>query len=75
MCTGYPRENAAGQLEKSDKNLKEILRIVQSKYAGIVIMPHSMSSDGIFDNKCISEWLQQDRLSNPDLFAQRGEYF
>jgi len=66
---GYPRENAAGQLEKSDKNLKEILRIVQNKYAGIVIMPHAMSSDGIFDNKCISEWLQQDQFTNPDLLA------
>ena len=66
---GYPRLNATGQLEKSDKNLKEILRIVQNKYAGIVILPHAMSNDGIFDNNSISEWLQQDQFTNPDLLA------
>lgn len=66
---GYPRVNAAGQLEKSDKNLKEILRVVQGKYAGVVIMPHAMSDDGIFDNDSISEWLQQDQFTNPDLLA------
>ena len=66
---GYPRVNAAGQLEKSDKNLKEILRIVQNKYAGIIILPHAMSNDGIFDKNSISEWLQQDQFTNPDLLA------
>ena len=66
---GYPRLNAARQLEKSDKNLKEILRIVQSKYTGVIIMPHAMSNDGIFDNDSISEWLQQDQFTNPDLLA------
>ncbi|WP_294105851.1 hypothetical protein, partial [Thiolapillus sp.] len=66
---GYPRVNATGQLEKSDKNLKEILRIVQEKYTGIVILPHAMSNDGIFDNNSISEWLQQDQFTNPDLLA------
>lgn len=65
----YPRVNAAGQLEKSDKNLKEILRIVQDKYRGIVIMPHATSNDGIFDNDSIAEWLQQDQFTNPDLLA------
>ncbi len=65
----YPRVNAAGQLEKSDKNLKDILRITQDKYGGIVIMPHATSNDGIFDNDSIAEWLQQDQFTNPDLLA------
>ena len=65
----YPRVNAAGQLEKSDKNLKEILRIIQGKHSGIVIMPHAISNDGIFDNDSIAEWLQQDQFTNPDLLA------
>ncbi|RIY39878.1 TrlF family AAA-like ATPase [Neopusillimonas maritima] len=65
----YPRVNVAGQLEKSDKNLKEILRITQDKYGGIVIMPHATSNDGIFDNDSIAEWLQQDQFTNPDLLA------
>lgn len=66
---GFPRVNSAGCLEKSDKNLKEILRIVQDKYSGIVIMPHATSNDGIFDDDSISEWLQQDQFTNPDLLA------
>ncbi|MEG6507091.1 TrlF family AAA-like ATPase [Nitratidesulfovibrio sp. 1201_IL3209] len=65
----YPRMNAAGQLEKSDKNLKEILRTTQDKYGGIVIMPHATSNDGIFDSDSIAEWLQQDQFTNPDLLA------
>lgn len=65
----YPRVNGASQLEKSDKNLKEILRIVQTTHRGIVIMPHAMSNDGIFDNNSISEWLQQDQFTNRDLLA------
>lgn len=65
----YPRINAADQLEKSDKNLKEILRITQDKYGGIVIMPHATSNDGIFDDDSIAEWLQQDQFTNPDLLA------
>lgn len=65
----YPRVNASGQLEKSDKNLKDILRITQDKYCGIVIMPHATSNDGIFNNDSIAEWLQQDQFTNPDLLA------
>ncbi len=65
----YPRVNASGQLEKSDKNLKDILRITQDKYGGIVIMPHATSNDGIFNNDSIAEWLQQDQFTNPDLLA------
>lgn len=66
---GYPRVSASNRLEKSDKNLKEILRIVQDKHGGIVIMPHATSNDGIFDNDSISEWLQQDQFTNPELLA------
>lgn len=65
----YPRVGSDGQLAKSDKNLKEILRIVQNKYSGIVIMPHAMSNDGIFDNESISDWLQQDQFTNDELLA------
>src|SRR5690606_17110740 len=65
----FPRVNIAGCLEKSDKNRKEILRIVQNKHSGIVIMPHATSNDGIFDNDSIAEWLQQDQFTNPDLLA------
>jgi len=65
----YPRVNAAGQLEKSDKNLKEILRIVQGRYRGIVILPHATSNDGIFDDDSVAKWLQQDQFTNPDLLA------
>lgn len=65
----YPRVNGNGELEKSDANLKKILKIVQNKHGGIVIMPHAMSNDGIFDNDSISEWLQRDQFINPDLFA------
>lgn len=65
----YPRVGADGQLAKSDKNLKDILRIVQEKHGGIVIMPHAMSNDGIFDNESISDWLQQDQFTNPELLA------
>lgn len=65
---GYPRVQK-GQLVKSDKNLKDILKIVQVQHGGIVIMPHAMSNDGIFDNAAISEWLQQDQFTNPDLLA------
>ncbi len=66
---GFPRVKPNGQLEKSDKNLKDILKIVQDKHSGIVIMPHATSNDGIFDNESISEWLQQDQFANPDLLA------
>ena len=32
-------------------------------------MPHALSNDGIFDNNSISEWLQKDRFTNPELLA------
>lgn len=65
----FPRTKANGQLEKSDKNLKEILKTVQDERGGIVIMPHATSNDGIFDNQSISDWVQQDQFTNPDLLA------
>lgn len=65
---GVPRvEN--GQLKKSDKNLKEIMRIVQDTHKGIVILPHATSDDGLFDNEKISNWVQQDQFTNPSLLA------
>jgi len=66
---GVPRIKPNKQLEKSDKNLKDILRIVQDKHSGIVIMPHATSNDGIFDNDSISDWLQQEQFTNPELLA------
>lgn len=65
----YPRIKTNGELAKSDKNLKDILGIVQHKHSGIVILPHAMSNDGIFDNDSTSEWLQKDQFTNPDLLA------
>lgn len=65
----YPGINQNGDLIKSDENLKNILRIVQDKHGGIVILPHSMSNDGLFDNDSVSEWLQRDQFVNPDLLA------
>lgn len=34
-----------------------------------MIMPHAMSNDGIFDDESISDWLQQDQFTNPELLA------
>ncbi|XOF34893.1 MAG: TrlF family AAA-like ATPase [Candidatus Electrothrix sp. YB6] len=65
----YPGLDQNGILCKSDLNLKEILQIVQEKHNGIVILPHSLSDDGIFDNTSTREWLQQDQFTNPHLLA------
>ena len=65
----YPRVDASGRLEKSDKNLKDILTIVQQKHGGIVIFPHALSNDGLFDNDSVSQWLQKDQFINPELLA------
>ena len=65
----YPRVDNMGQPQKSDKNLKDILHIIQNIHGGIVIMPHALSNDGIFDNNSISEWLQKDQFTNPELLA------
>jgi len=65
---GVPRVKS-GQLKKSDMNLKDIIRVIQNKHNGIVIMPHATSNDGIFDNEKISEWVQQDQFLNTELLA------
>ena len=65
----YPGVTQNGDLLKSDENLKTILEIVQRKHGGIVILPHAMGNDGIFDNESIAEWLQKDQFTNPDLLA------
>jgi energy-coupling factor transporter ATP-binding protein EcfA2 len=65
----FPRVDGAGVLEKSDKNLKEILRLVQKDRGGLVILPHLMSNNGLFDNDGISEWLQVEQFINPHLLA------
>lgn len=66
---GKPRKDLNNVLATSNKNLIDILQIVQEKHKGIVIMPHAMSDDGIFDNDNISEWLQQKQFTNPNLLA------
>lgn len=66
----HPRINpGTNQLEKSDKNIKDVLQIVQKKHHGLVVLPHLKSTDGLFDNDCVSEWLQQDQFKNPYLLA------
>ncbi|WP_207643937.1 AAA family ATPase, partial [Youngiibacter fragilis] len=66
----HPRVNQSGVFQKSDYNLKKILRIVQNApNSGLVVLPHSLSDDGIFDDNNISIWLQQDQYTNPELLA------
>ncbi len=64
----YPPKDSGGVLKRSKKNLEEIINIVQTKYNGIVIVPH-IFTDGLFDNENINEWLQQDEYKNDDLLA------
>ncbi len=69
-----PREKD-GVLKKSTRNLVEILRCVQSPsepgddLVGLVILPHLMSDEGLFDNDKVSNWLQQYEFLNPELLA------
>lgn len=67
----FPRKNQAGILKKSSEDLKSIIDKVQNnkEIPGIVILPHLMSDDGLFDNGNISEWMQQDCFINDDLLA------
>lgn len=56
----------------STKGLREIIAAVQKRPSGprgIVICPHAQAEAGIFDNERISEWLQADEFSNPDLLC------
>jgi ABC-type cobalamin/Fe3+-siderophores transport system ATPase subunit len=70
---GYPRVQG-GVLSKSTRRLPELLKCIQQvspdgKQRGIVVMPHALKDDGLFDNGKVSEWLQQTEYLNPDLLA------
>lgn len=70
---GYPRVQGT-VLAKSTKRLPEILEVTQKLDAngnqkGLVILPHVMRGDGLFDKDKVSEWLQQTEYLNPDLLA------
>lgn len=68
----HPRfQNGKGEI--STKRLREILEIAQRKdsqgcFQGIVILPHPFDK-GIFDNDRISDWLQSEEFTNPDLYC------
>lgn len=69
----YPRVQG-GVLAKSTKRLPEILQVTQKLDAngvqkGLVILPHVLRGDGLFDNNKVGEWLQQTEYLNPDLLA------
>lgn len=69
----YPRVQG-GVLAKSTRRLPELLKCIQQvgadgKQRGIVVMPHALKDDGLFDNGKVSEWLQQTEYLNPDLLA------
>lgn len=49
--------------------LRTIIEKVQLNYKGIVIIAHSLSDKGIWDNDRIQEWLQQEEFRNPDLLC------
>jgi len=66
---GVPRIRENGRFEKSQDHLNKILHIVQNTHKGLVILPHCMSNEGLFDNNNISEWLQQDQFTLSDLLA------
>jgi len=70
----HPRQKGNGSHKSSTKNLHEILPIIQKRsseggLSGLVILPHSQSDDGIFDNDKIAEWLQQSEFTNPNLLC------
>lgn len=70
---GFPRVQN-GVLAKSTKRLPEILGIVQRVDAnggqkGLVVLPHLLGDDGLFDNNKVSEWLQQTEYLNSELLA------
>ena len=69
----FPRIQA-GVLAKSTLRLPELLACIQKNDAngqqrGLVVMPHALKGDGIFDNDKLSVWLQQTEYLNPDLLA------
>lgn len=69
----FPRIQG-GVLAKSTRGLSELLQCIQQngtdgKQRGIVVMPHALKHDGLFDNGKVSEWLQQTEYLNPELLA------
>lgn len=67
------RIDAQGTLAKSDKNLKQIIEIVQQaredgRWRGIVIIPHAFH-DSIFDDDRLKDWIQAREYLNSDLLA------
>ena len=69
-----PRQEANGAHIPSKKSLADILEAIQTRNSdgeleGIVVLPHSQSDSGIFDNDKIAEWLQSSEFTNPDLYA------
>lgn len=64
----FPK-NKAGGLATSERSLKEILGIVQDKHSGLVIMPHALSNEGLFDKDSISDIAQKEEFTNPNLLA------
>ncbi len=69
----FPRIQA-GVLAKSTGRLPALLECIQrpdaiGRQRGLVVMPHALSDDGLFDNDKVSAWLQQTEYLNPDLLA------
>jgi len=65
---------SGGTAASSTCRLPQILERVQQRgtdgaLRGIVILPHSQSKSGIFDNGNIAEWLQRHEFTNPDLYC------
>lgn len=70
---GFPRIQS-GVLTKSTSRLADVLPKIQTldragRQIGLVVMPHAMKDDGLFDNNKVSDWLQQTEFLNPDLLA------
>jgi len=70
---GYPRIKG-GVLTKSTCRLPELLECIQrvdsqGRQRGLVVMPHAMSDDGLFDDGKVSDWLQQTEYLNTQLLA------
>lgn len=55
----------------TNQTLAQIIQVVQraSSFAGLVIAPHPISSNGLFDTDRIAEWLQQEEFTNPELLC------
>ncbi len=69
-----PRFDSKGAAKSSTKNLRDILREVQTNRAdgrleGLVICAHPMGAHGIFDKDSIADWLQREEWTNNDLLA------